>query len=378
MNKSIVLALALATWTGCLDQGGDPSDGTEVGSTEQPIVTNTLERVFMVQGGVAMSTYQLAPNSGSFDNWGSLGGHDLTQLISEKNDDGRLIRFAIGGDQHVYGRYQTKVNGGWNPDGWGDMGGNGIVQLVTARDFNNRIELFARSTDGTVYRRYQVAANGGWNPEGWIAFGGYFPRELAAAQRRDGRIEVVAIGGDGHAYHKVQVTGGVWGTGDWIQVGGANLMHIAFGPDAFGNPYAFALDNNGSVWQAGPGGDTWTFQQLNSKTGLTQIAIGIEADNRLDVIAVGPTYDARVFELVQASPGGPFSTTFVPLVPGLYEANHARKISVTNDADGQISVFGFSDTGSTFRLVQYHLAWTAVSFIGGGVTNLFATQQPAS
>jgi len=65
-------------------------------------------------------------------------------------------------------------------------------------------------------------------------------------------------------------------------------------------------------------------------------------------------------------------------VPGLYEANHARKISVTNDADGQISVFGFSDAGSTFRLVQYHLAWTAVGFIGGGVTNLFATQQPAS
>lgn len=366
MNKSIALVLVLAASTGCVDQD-EPAES----DTSQAIATNNVERMFAIAGGVAMSRYQTGVNATTYSPWESLGGTDLRKLITERNDDGRLSLFAIGGDGKLYGRYQIAVGGGWNPDGWGLLGGTAIQQVVTAR-FAGRIELFARFGDGGVYRRFQTAPNGGWNPEGWIPFGGYFPLDLATTMRSDGALDIIAIGSDGHAYQKVQMTLTSFDP-TWTPIGGTNLRHVALARDPANHEFIFALDAAGTIQVAERTTGWWSnFTPINSMTGITQIAVASEADSRLDLFALGG--DARLYELPEVAPGGPWSPSFHAL--GAHE--QILGFALTNQGDGRITAVSYAPLGWVLKAEQTGLLWSNWLTFGGldSQSDLIATQQP--
>src|SRR4051812_40942361 len=118
MKTPLLLLIALAS---CVEQN--------LADTEQSIDSTTRDRFFSLNtAGNAWSRVQTAALSPTFDPFEALDGTGLVKLAAERNADGRISLFAIGGDGALYGRYQTAPGGGWNPDGWSSFGGGWIVQ----------------------------------------------------------------------------------------------------------------------------------------------------------------------------------------------------------------------------------------------------------
>lgn len=128
--------------------------------------------------GVSAGAYELFQGPLDQSLWTSLGGHDVQQVVTGSNADGRVQVFALGSDGAVYSQWQT-TTGGWS--GWASYGGSSIRQIAAGRDAGGRLELFAVGGDQKVYTMTQFAPNGGWG--GW---------SLLAA----GSVKSVSVGKD--------------------------------------------------------------------------------------------------------------------------------------------------------------------------------------
>jgi len=288
----------------------------DLGDTEQAADISARDRFFSLNtAGNAWSRVQSAALSTAFDPFEALDGHDIVKLAAERNADGRLSLFAIGGDGALYGRYQTAYGGGWNPDGWGSFGGGWIVQVASARNADGRIELFVRNVWGNVFVRHQVAPNGGWNPEGWIPFGGDGLISLAAAARPDGKIEAVAITDNGRMYHRVQLApSGSWDA-DWSLVGGANLQSVQLVRGVNGLN-AIALDTNGRANVEEAHADATGAWSAFSPIGglhMASIVTGSLRDGRVEVYGLSLSSASPAYLLAQAKVSYAWNTPFARL-----------------------------------------------------------------
>lgn len=366
MKTTIALLVALS---GCIDS----AEQLDLDNTEQALDGQTRDRVFTIAGGTALSRVQATAGSLTYAPTESVGGSQLQKLATERNQDGRLNLFAIGGDGALYGRYQT-TGGGWNPEGWQSMGGGWIVQVVTARNSDGRIEVFVRNVWGNVFHRYQVTPNGGWNPEGWLPFGGDALITMDATLRGDGRIEVVAIGGDNHMYRRAQyVPNSGWN--DWSLAGGSNLTSVAVA-QGYAGMQVVAIDTNGNLEGATEDGtSTWGAFSVMANGHMSQAVMYRTYGGRLDILAIDPA--GTCYELQQAFVTYRWNTTY-----NFLDWTNVAQLAVAMDRSGAEQAFARNRDGSTSfaftstPLVQ-PVVWGSMSSLplAGTATDVVAIDQ---
>lgn len=355
----ITLALLVAL-TACLEP-------PELDETEQAVDSSARIRMVELSSGAAYSSVQTVPNSTTWSAPEGLAGMDVHKLAIDRDADGRLEVFAIGGDGALYGRYQTSVGGGWNPDGWGSFGGAWIEQVITARNFDGRVEVFVRNTWGNVFHRYQVAPNGSWNPEGWLPFGGNDVRTISAATRSDGRLEVIGVGGDGHVYHRVQFAAGSGWDADWSNIGGTNITTAILARGHRGMEIV-AIDTTHSVYTALEPTSTWSAFRLFSTKPMYQLYLGTLADGRLDVLAL--TSFGAAYEIMQDK------ITFAWNAD--YNARYwdgVAQLVMTRQADGSLVAFARKTDSTLWTATRTTDGWPLLSWFGSNITDVVAIDQ---
>lgn len=371
MKTQLLLLSALVASASCIDQ----TQG--LAETDQSIDSATRDRFFSLNtAGNAWSRVQSAPLSSSFDPFEALDGHDIVKLAAERNADGRLNLFAIGGDGVLYGRYQTAIGGGWNPDGWGSFGGGYINQVVTARNADGRIEVFVRNIWGNVFVRHQVAPNGGWNPEGWISLGGDGLTSIAAATRPDGRLEVVAITDNGRLYHRVQLApNGGWDA-DWSLVGGSSLLSVQLVRGPFGlNAIALDANTGANVEEAhADAAGTWSGFSPIGQTHMAKIVVGTMRDGGLDILGLPQSSASLAYHLPQQAGTHAWSATFVRTS----WPQQLEQLAVASDANANMLVFARGSDGVVYDAIQDPRTpvFSALGSLGGAwQTDLVAIDQ---
>lgn len=330
MKSTLFLLAALAS---CIDS-------PELGDTDQALDGAARDRVLSVSGGGVRSSVQTGPSSPTFTTE-SLGGSDVRSVAVERNPDGRLSVFAVGGDGALYGRYQTTPGGPWNPEGWQSMGGGWITQVVTARNVDGRIEVFVLNQFGNVFHRFQITPGGGWNTDGWGSMGGSGVTQIAATRRADGRLEIAALGGDMHVYRRAQFAAGSGWDADWLRITDENLTSIAFG-FADGRLDLFSLDTAGNVMRARENGDgTWNPYARIANGPVQQITVAHESDGRLVILAIDSGHYG--YELRSATVTHVWDTYFRPLGwTGISE------IAVAQKSNGTTIAFARKQEGSLY------------------------------
>lgn len=282
--------------------------------------------VFGVQaGGTLWHIWQIAPNGG----WsagatiGAPGGGIVGGVSVANEEDGRLEAFGIGSDHNLHHITQTAPNSGWSP--WSSLGapqpGISIGDPRVTRNTDGRLEAFLLADDQSIWHIWQTAPNGGWSgwsslgrPANWIANGAPF-----IGNNSDGRIEVFTTGEDGGIYHVWQ-TAPNNGWSSWVQLQ-APLPGIQF--DGLGS-VTNDQDGRFQLFFVGTDGALWTLAQSHPNNGWGSIrfldgappadalnadqipATGANANGDLAAFVTGA--DGNVWEIVQASPGGPWGT----------------------------------------------------------------------
>lgn len=350
------LALLLAV-TACLEPA-------ELDETEQAVDSAARLRMFEITSGHVWSSVQTTPNSSLYTGFDDLAGTDIRKLATERNADGRLSLFAIGGDGVLYGRYQTTLAGSWSP--WESFGGAWIEQVITARNFDGRIELFVRNTAGNIFHRFQVVPNGGWNPEGWLPFGGNDVREISAAKRADGRLEVIGVGGDGHVYRRVQFAPGSGWDADWSNIGGTNIRTAILAKGHRGMEIV-AIDTSNAVQTALEPASTWSaFTQFSTKP-MASLSLGTMSDGRLEVLAL--SYVGAVYEITQQK------ITFA--WPPDYNARYwdgVAQVAMNREADGALVAF-VRKTDNTVWTSKQTTVWPALAYFTSNATDVAVLDQ---
>ena len=347
MKRILKVGVALMMLAGCLDQ----AEPVDEGQTEQALSgPNDRIRVISISNGTVTSAVESAVNSTFFGYWGPLGGYQVRKLIADKNDDGRIMLFVIGGDGIVYARYQTQVGGNWNPDGWGSMGvpqsGASVLQLVTAHNRDGRLEIFARCSDGHTYHRWQTVVNGGWN-DGWFPMDdGRTLTDISAALRADGLIDFVGIT-NGKAIERRQVAPNS-GWADFTNLTNDSLVlkQITIAKNAHGYMEMLALDSNGGGQDLVEGipYQTPVFRSLGGHD-LRNPVLGMNGDDgRLSLFAIGS--DNHVYDVAQGVPGG-YWGAWQDL--GLTAGGH---VGVASRADGHLVVFATRQPTNSDVIVQ--------------------------
>ncbi len=147
----------------------------------------------------------------NWNNWSSLGGRDLKKITVARNGDGRLVLFAIGGDNDAYERHQLSAmaNSEWSE--WTTLNGSGNFKDISGTTSSaGRVTLYGLHVDGSVEHIWQTDPGGttwsAWSP----LYGGQL-QSIKAERNEDGRMVVFAIGGDGQVYFRWQaVPDGYW------------------------------------------------------------------------------------------------------------------------------------------------------------------------
>ncbi|HET9989892.1 MAG TPA: hypothetical protein VFQ65_15275 [Kofleriaceae bacterium] len=335
--------------------------------TEQAIDSGARDRFFSLNtAGNAWSRVQSAPLSSTFEPFEALDGNGIVKLAAERNADGRISLFAIGGDGVLYGRYQTSPGGGWNPDGWGSLSGGYIVQVITARNADGRIELFVRNQWGNVFHRFQTAPNAGWNPEGWLPFGGTGLVSIAAATRADGRLEVVGIGGDGHMYHRVQFVPNSGWDADWSIVGGAGLQSVLLVPGATGGLNAIALDSNtgANVEEAhATAAGVWSGFSAIGHMHMAKIAVGTMPNGDLDILGLLSASASLAYQLPQI----PITHLWTGTFARMSWPQQLEQLAPASNANGDLVVFARGTDGVVYDAMQdpRSTVWSSLGSLGG-------------
>ncbi len=147
----------------------------------------------------------------NWNNWSSLGGTDLKKINVTRNSDGRLVLFAIGGDNDAYERHQLSAgpNSEWSE--WTTLNGSHNFKDISGTvSTAGRVTLFGLHTDGSVEHIWQTDP-GGINWSAWSPLYGGQIQSIRAERNEDGRMAVFAIGGDGQVYYRWQaVPDGYW------------------------------------------------------------------------------------------------------------------------------------------------------------------------
>lgn len=301
---------------------------------------------------------QTSPGGG-WDTWQTLGGTAVRQLGVGKAPSGVLELFAVGGNGVVYHTWQADPNGGWNDwTGWNPLGGASVTQLAVGIDQDGREEVFALGAGGAISNIAQTAAGGGWGSFG--GFGGGIGLQVATNNEADGRLVVWALGTDRKVYLRWQLKpGGDWS--GWTSLGDANIQQIAVASNQDGREQVFALGSGGSIdtnAQSAPNGSYGSFTAIGGNA-VQQILAAANADGRLTLFALGG--NGQVYAKTQTA----LNATDWSNWSDLGDANVVQ-IAAAQQQDGRLAVFALLAGGTVHWAYQTtpNGGWTAFGVLG--------------
>ena len=190
----------------------------------------------------------------------------------------------------------------------------GVAQVVVGRNTDGRLEVFALDAAmGLIWHNWQNSPSGSQDWHGWEQLGGAVGLgQIAVSSNADGRLELFAWDNQtGLAWHVWQNSPS--GSQDWhgwerlFDVVG--LGQIAVGSNADGRLELFALDTSAGLawhnWQNSPSGsqDWHGWERLFDAAGLGRIAVGSNADGRLELFALD-TSAGLIWHVWQNNPSG--------------------------------------------------------------------------
>ncbi len=162
-------------------------------------VANTTDRTYW-------NTYQLTPNGPWAGTWGALEGNQASDPVLNRHQDGRLVVFGRGLDNHLKFRSQT-ATGGWAI--WRSFAGSLKGKPVVIPGADGRLNVFVQWTDNTVRHTVQAFLNSDtWTA--WRSLGGNVTGEPAVGLNSNGRLEIFARGSDRNLWQRRQSSPGVW------------------------------------------------------------------------------------------------------------------------------------------------------------------------
>lgn len=272
------------------------------------------------------------------------------------NSDGRMEVFGIGSSSDGIHGWQTTPNGGWS--GWFGLGGGGLTKITAARNLDGTLESFCVA--GNVpYHTYNTT--NGWIP--WTSMGGGVV-DLAVATNTDGRIELFAAGTDGALYHNYQkIPNGATGWSGWLKIGGSGMTKVAVGIDANGTLEPFAISGT-TLYHSWNGANGWV-APASLGGAITDLAtIKWTTDGHLEVVGVGTGGDIR--HIYQLAPNG---TTGWSAWFSLGGTGMSRVATAIN-ADGSPEIFTIGSGGAPCHDYWTGSAWSGLFGMGGTITSL--------
>jgi hypothetical protein len=149
--------------------------------------------IFATSTSVSLN-YQKSPGC-CWSGWSSFDTGDFPSTAVGRNQDGRLEAFVTHTDHTVWHRWQTCAGCGWSS--WASLGGSfsglGVEKAGVGVNYDGRLELFLMGGSNHVYHRWQTCANCGWNTS-WSDLGGSVQSNIGVGQDSDGRLEIFATG----------------------------------------------------------------------------------------------------------------------------------------------------------------------------------------
>ncbi|SOE95268.1 hypothetical protein SAMN05414139_08133 [Burkholderia sp. D7] len=227
--------------------------------------------------------------------WQSFGAHDLRNVGTAVNLDGRLELFSLGGDGHLYHVWQEPGSGVWGS--WENLGGDGLEQICVTSDRSGALNVLAIRSGGECVWIKQGGPGdsfGDWTSLGgqgflgvlagvglsgpltvcvldsnnvlqatdkpgtlgWTRISTPLVDQFSLLTGDDGKLHVVGISKQGDAFHVVQAFSGI-DFASYEELGGQNLKSIATAPNADGRVEVFAVGGDGKIyhiWQQTSGG----------------------------------------------------------------------------------------------------------------------------
>jgi len=293
--------------------------------------------------GALSHIWQTAPNNG-WSSWFSLGGASVNIVVG-RNGDGRLEVFgaAPAGDlKHIWQDWSTAT--GWSS--WFSLGNptgmafsKGFELIAAGQNADMRLEILAAdnrpvSFTGSANSLWHVwqdwSSTTGWS--GWASLGAPTPfasmsgiLQVATGLNANGILEACIVGGNWAPWHSWQTSSGAWSL--WSQMGthftgqgGFGLSEIAVGHNADGRLEAFSIGNDLGLWHiyqqvpwnTGSSANWSDWESLGgpydakADKGIKEVVVGRNADGRLEVFAKGP--DTALWHIWQTAPNNGWSS----------------------------------------------------------------------
>ncbi|UXX91167.1 hypothetical protein N7U49_00165 [Streptomyces sp. AD2-2] len=257
--------------------------------------------------------YQTKPNGGTGDwKWKTLNGRITSEPAVFRNADDRMEVAVADTNRQVAVTYQqgapsgtwTSEEGRWPTPGGGTIGDPSLIQAE-----DGRLVIFTRGGDNHLYRNAQNGPGGGYG--GWEDHGGILHSDPTPILAGDGTMHVFTIGADGALWHLPQLTpNGGWGA--WEQVSSpsdplshrpAAVLNSRDQIEVFARSHATHTNHYRLVNGA------WS-SPIRHDTGSLDISgptAARNADGRLEFFYRG--HDNAVWHTAEFTPGGPGCST---------------------------------------------------------------------
>jgi hypothetical protein len=305
-------------------------------------VTGCLELFYTAPNGALYHNQQVSPGGSWAGETEILTSSDgVRQVAAGQNADGRWELLSTGVTGQLYRRSQTSLDGNWTDES--AFPGDSASLLSVGRNADGRLELCYIGTDSNLYHRWQVPPGGNWTDE--TSFSGDRATSIVMGENADGRLELFYIGTNQNLYHRWQTSpNGGPSQNDWTgetPFPGDSATSVAVGENADGRLELFYIGTNQNLyhnWQTsangGPNQGDWTGETPFSDGAALSLGVGRNADGRLELFYIG--IDQRLHHRWQASPnGGPSRNDWTdqvlfsgfsgpPLVPMLVQNGDGR------------------------------------------------------
>ncbi|WP_328493195.1 hypothetical protein OHS59_10925 [Streptomyces sp. NBC_00414] len=253
--------------------------------------------------------YQTKPNGGTGDwIWKTLNGKITSEPAVFRNADDRMEVAVADTNRQVAVTYQqgapsgtwTSEQGRWPTPGGGTIGDPSLIQAE-----DGRLVIFTRGGDNHLYENAQSSPGGGYG--GWVDRGGILHSDPTPILGGDGTIHVFTIGADGALWHLPQLSpNGSWGS--WQQVSSASdplSHHPAAVLNSNNQIEVFARSHATHINHYKVVNGAWApFRHDTGSLDISGPTAARNADGRLEVFYRGA--DNTVWHTAEFTPGGPW------------------------------------------------------------------------
>ena len=232
--------------------------------------------------------------------------------------------------------------------------------------------------DGAVWHLWQTVP-GTWAPANAWTSRGSPPARLnnfvgfSVAPNADGRLEIFAQGGDGAVYHTWQTSPNNGWARSWASRGqppGTALSNlatsrIAVGRNADGRLEVFAAGLDGAIWHTWqtapndgwPAPGAWSSRGRPQGVRLSTPSVGTDAHGRLQLVAGGD--DGRIYHTSQVAPNDGWTGAWSSL--GRPSNGSLSDPEVGKHAGGRVEIFARGSDGGVWHVGQMlpNHAWPA-------------------